>query len=211
MAENDIYEVNFVQSWGVDGFEIRNTQYYRQTLPGNPQGAAHLANLWLTVFPALFQAVQNEMIRYQYLEVKNIIPGPDYILSPFVPATTGGQVVGDVLPPQDCWAFRLNRNTTAIRNGAKRVAGVSENSQTEGTVEPGMVAALTALANAFAMTLNSGGGNTTQYKPKIFRPASEGYTIPEKIVPAKLQLVGDVASASFVGITTQNSRKLNKK
>lgn len=207
MAINDLYRVTFIQSYGLAGPEVRNVWYYEQILPGDPEGANELLNLFNFYVVPLMEDVQNEAIRYHNLLVENIIPGFDYSSLGYTPATQGGSRTGNCLPPTDCWSFRFNRESTASRHGQKRIAGVSEADQSNGVAETGIVGALNALATGMQVNLVSAGPNTTAYEPRIFRAGRPGYTIPEKVVPAKLQADFPVGTVQYVTIGTQNSRK----
>lgn len=144
MSVNDIYRVKLFQSFKIGGLEILNVFYYKQLTPGvTSEGAAHLAGEFEAILGPPIRNIQNEAIIWQSLEVANIIPGPDFVTNPYTNVT--GQVSGESLPPFVTWSYRLNRSTSASRNGQKRFAGVTETSQDDGVPISGFVPILNSV------------------------------------------------------------------
>lgn len=210
MALNDIYRVIHTQEYGAGGPRLLNVYYYEQTLPGDPEGAEELATLFDFYVKAQVKAIQNQIIRNVTIEVQNVIAGPDYFQLVLDPTTDIGLRTGESLPPYATWAFRLARTTTASRNGQKRYSGVSEGDQNNGIAVGAMAPIFDQLEAVLDAPLPSAAPNTTQYTPRIFRPAAPAKTIPAKTIPAKLQAVFPMGEASYVALTTQNTRKFNQ-
>lgn len=109
-----------------------------------------------------------------------------------------GTVVDGALPPFNAWAFRLNRGNATTRNGQKRFVGLPESLVAQGRPD----SAATTLANALATALGDElivdlGGDSWTFIPVIVREAP-GYTV---------SVSQYVASVTFTGISTQNTRK----
>jgi len=207
MALNDIYRVTFVQVWDTDAPISFNVFYYKEIneIPGF-NNSAQLATQFESNVDPLVRAIQNDIVSTIAINVENIIPSADNTYLSYTPGTRVGTQATDALPPYVNWAFRLNRNNSAVRNGAKRFWGVSEGDQLDGVAVPGMTTALNALAARLALTLGIG-GTTSLYQPRIFRAGRPSKTIPEKTIPALVQADFDVASAVYTQISSQNSRK----
>lgn len=207
MALNDIYRVTLVQVWNSDAPVSFNVFYYKEisTIPGNDNSVELAAQFALNVDVPI-RAIQNDIVSTIAINVENIIPSADNTYLAYTAGTRPGARTTDALPPYVNWAFRLNRNNSAVRNGQKRFWGVSEGDQQDGTILTGFVTTVDAAATAVAATLGTG-GVTSLYQPRIFRAGRPSKTIPEKIIPALVQADYDVASVSYTQISSQNSRK----
>lgn len=207
MALNDKYRVIHSQRYSPIGPVSMNVYYFEQTLPGDPEGAELLADLFDFYIVNALKTIQNVTVGNLQVEVQNIIPGPDYFIKTYDPVTSIGQRIGECLPPYAAWAFRLNRTTTASRNGQKRYIGVSEADQVNGVAVSGMATLFDAVEAVIGAPLPASAPNTTSYTPRIFRPGKESVTIPAKIIPAVVQAVFPVGEAQYVSLSTQNTRK----
>lgn len=210
MAINDLYRVTLIQTYDLDGPECRNVFYYKQITPGGvSEGAdALLAAFQTGLYPDI-DAIQNVVINTREIRVENIVAGFDNAVATFGVGTEVGQRGGECLPPYAAWAFKLHRLSTAVRNGQKRFAGVSESDQVNGIATGTIIPLLNACASSLDKILGGPVPDTATYQPRIFRAAREEDTIPAKIIPALLQADFDIADASFTGVSTQNSRKFN--
>jgi len=207
MALNDIYRVTLVQVWDSDAPIAFNVFYYKEIneIPGNNNSAQLAAEFEANVDP-LIRGIQNDIVSTIAINVENIIPSADNTYLSYTPNTRTGATGGDSLPPYASWAFRYNRNNSAVRNGQKRFWGVSESDQNDGIANGALAAALSALGVRLGLTLGVG-GTTSLYQPRIFRAGRPVKVIPEKTIPALLQADFDVASVAYTQISTQNSRK----
>lgn len=123
-----------------------------------------------------------------------------------VPTVHAGTISDQSLPPQDCWAYEYARGSRASHNGAKRFAGVPETWQEDGVVVPAHSAAVQAFSSYLYTPLT--GASSATYTPRIPRfvyPSPNTSHLP----PISLD-VFPVSNVLYKGITTQNSRKLNK-
>lgn len=207
---NDIYRITLIQTYGVGGQELRNVFYYKQITPGGTsEGAEALMPAFQTQVFAAIDAIQNAIIFTVQIRVENVVPGTDNATLSFGPSSEPGERVGECLPPYACWAFRLNRSSTAVRNGQKRFAGVSEGDQGNGQAAGPFVPTLNACAAALDDIIGGPPPAVATYQPRIFRAGRPSRTIPAKTIPAMVQADFDIENAQFVSVSTQNTRKFN--
>lgn len=182
------------------GQDCLNVYYYRQ-IAGPAGNAGDLRQSWgAAVLPAVI-AIQVDDVAHVAIATKNLDVPTDFEILPLVPGTTG-TLVGDPMPPFVAWAFRLLRQQTNIRHGAKRYAGVSESSQSLGVATAEVMAALNNLADALGSDLL--GDTGAIYEPRIMRRLldAEGHLIGYEDFPFGL--------AQYVRISTQNTRKFGR-
>jgi len=192
--------------YGTDPDELLNVFYYKQITPGGTdEGAEHLAGVFESEIGVVIRVMQAQVVQWLSVNVENIVPGPDFFVQPYT--SVFGDQAGDALPPTNCWSFRLNRASSASRNGQKRFAGVTEASQVNGFPTSGQTTILNAVAAVLDDVIGGPAPANATYQPIIFRAGRDSVTIPEKIIPAVVQADFDIASAQFVSIGTQNSRK----
>lgn len=207
MAANDIYRVTLVQVWDADSPVSFNVFYYKEIVEfteNNHSGG--LAGQFEAFVDPLIRAIQADIVSTININVENIIPSADNTYLAYTPGTRAGAETAGALPPYVNWAFRYNRNNSAVRNGAKRFWGVTEAAQEDGVAVAGMTTAINALAARLGSTLGTAGASSL-YQPRIFRAGRPAKTIPAKTIPAMLQNDFDVATVSYVQISSQNSRK----
>lgn len=207
MALNDIYRVTLAQVWDADSPVSLNVFYYKEVVEDvSNNHSAQLAVQFEANVDPLIRAIQADIVSTIEINVENLTPSADNTYLAYTPGTRTGAETAGALPPYVNWAFRYNRNTTAVRNGAKRFWGVSEAAQEDGVAVAGMTTAINALATRLALTLGTA-GSTSLYQPRIFRAGRPAQTIPAKTIPALVQADFDVASVSYRQISSQNSRK----
>jgi hypothetical protein len=108
-----------------------------------------------------------------------------------------GTVSGDCLPPNVSYDFTLLRAGVGERNGYKRIAGVSESSQQQGTVTSGILALCALVSAGLSANLEVG---EDAYPPCIRR--TKIHRVPQN--PPKFYTM---SGATYSKIGTQNSRK----
>lgn len=196
MAVGDVYRVLDYQS--MFGSQMLNVYYYEQVAAFTPdinESESFIQDWFTDMQPAILE-VQNDIVTHPVLTISSLASFTD-----FWSTTNGGsgQVSGDCLPPFVAWAIRLNRVSRVVRNGQKRFAGVSESQQENGIVISGTPTTnLTLLAEKLATIIDHGGVPT--WKPIIARIG------PGDSVTAQ----SDVAGATFVGISSQATRKYGR-
>lgn len=104
---------------------------------------------------------------------------------------------GDCLPPFVSFDFTLIRGGGGERNGYKRIAGVPESEQINGTITPGAAPSAVAAADAMAADL-TGGGHTWTPVIKRTRIARIHQVTPKYYT---------ISGVAYSKIGTQNSRK----
>lgn len=199
MAAGDIYQCKLHQTWGVGGQELLNVFYYKHnTGSGNAIVIGNLCDFYLL---NKFKVMQATTIQYTGFEIINLNNPEDYHTQP--PSVAGGtDNSGEALPPFVAWAFRFNRTTRAVRNGQKRLAGVSEGSQSNGNPNGlDITTALTEAADIMQTTLIDAPVENS-FSPVIYRWE---YVDKHNVThPSAAFAVGSVV---FTRITTQNTRK----
>lgn len=191
MALGDTYLLRDVQT--LAGQECINTYYYENT---NDDGTAEdLVGAFISDVLPDIQAIQHEDLVHESVDAYNLSDSEDFYAEA-LGATYNGDVGGEVMPKFVAWSYRLNRASRSVRNGHKRYAGVAEAWVADGEPAPstgnGERAALAATLEA-ELAPNEG-----RYELRIPKGPFSPSTIPTPY---------PIASVSFVGVTTQNSRK----
>lgn len=208
MALDDIYRVRLTQVFDTTGPQSVNIFHYKQVfaLP-SPGNAAELSVNFRDQVEPLIRDLQVTLVSTLQIAVENVVPGTDNAYLNFAVNTRFGTEASESLPPYAAWAFRLNRTSSAVRNGQKRFMGVPETFQVNGQIIAGIpVTRANALAAILAADLG-GVGVFNTYRPVIYRRAREVEVIPAKTIPALAAQDFAISSGAFVSISTQNSRK----
>lgn len=144
--------------------------------------------------------IQNEGVVHRNIYVENLDDYTDFFT---LTLTTGnvGTISGQGLPPYAAWSFILERASRLVRNGHKRIVGVSEASQSNGLPISGILSLLADTGTALAASFADSDDNI--YVPRIAH---------RTVVPhvSTTYLLYPIASASFTAIGTQNSRKFGR-
>lgn len=120
-----------------------------------------------------------------------------------------GTATGDCSPSFVAWGFRLNRVSKLTRHGYKRFGGVPESFIANNYQVPGLNVALremeTLLASDIILDVEPPGNPKLVLRPVILgtKKDAQGNYIRD------LTKVNGIASATFYGVTTQNSRKID--
>jgi hypothetical protein len=172
--------------------DLMNVFYYEQVTAAGD--ATELAETVDNEIVDLMLPIQVDDLEHFGVEVINLDDLTDFFtLNVNKFGSTGAT---ESLPSFVAYAFRLNRTTRETRNGAKRIAGVPEGAVNGNTVVAPFVAPAVTLANAMGAELTAA-VTLNRYKPVIHRRGSA--TLPDA--------TNDVASCTFLGVSTQNSRK----
>lgn len=196
-AMNDIVRVIHNQS--LAGQTVQNVYFYRVvTLTGLEGAYLEVVRDWFLdeVLPPI-QVMQSTALTYIGLNIQNVTNGIDFLDYAFV-QPYGGTVVNDTLPPYATYTFRLIRETLVTRNGYKRFAGVFENAQNNGVLNPAYAAPINDIAVALAADIQPPPSIVPLLAPVIVRKDSTGV----------ITAVNDVGGSDFRGIGTQNTRKI---
>jgi hypothetical protein len=193
MAIGDVYQLTDVQS--LFGIEVLNVYYYKALTGGTTAGKL-AASFNLILRPEIIKC-QVDNITHVNTVVLNLDDVTDFDDIPANPAVAGQQV-DQSSPSFVTWTFKLNRSDRTVRNGRKAIAGVGETFTGGNGPTAGQLTILDAVAPFFAQVLVDGDGD--EYQPVIYgKPTGPPSNLPLRVV--------DVASAQFVRLSSQNSRK----
>lgn len=207
MALNDVYQLVDVQ--GYDGQQILNVYFYQQRaaiLAGNiPQQLADTFEA--TVLPDILSN-QTSDITHTELRVTNLFNPAENTTS--LISEPGANGSGDTGAPFVAAGFRLRQDNGALRNGAKRIAGLPDSYDTDGIISsPTAIAGLLAVGAAMVLGLDAGIVSNA-FLPVIVGRILDGgnYRLPENLGEA---VIGTVLEALMnVNMTSQTSRKIGR-
>lgn len=210
---NDVYELTAEQRY--KGQRVYNVYFYEigaNFVTTTPTVAEVLVTNWIAQILPLLKECQSSDIVYTSIRARNLFNDADG----FDAAVTlsGNAAAADDLPTFNAMSFTLNTDTTAVRAGKKRLAGVTEAYQTEGILDT--AAALAALAISAEQMEKPVTVGTVIQDPVFFpclvkriREGSSGaytYRLP---AAREESITSRVLSALFdVMVTSQISRKM---
>lgn len=189
-TQGDVYKV--ISKMTYLGQECVNIYHYMQGALGGD--AAELADEFDDDVITTMLPVQHTGVVHEGVEVINLDDVADFATLNVNRAGTNAGIAP--MPSFVSWSFRLDRATRSVRNGGKRIVGVCEESTSGNSPIAAIEPTLAALAADFAKTLVHGTSGA-EFIPVIVRRNSA--TLPDATVA--------VAGASFVRLSTQNSRK----
>lgn len=206
-AVGDIYQV--VDQQRLQGQKVVNVYFYRRTaevLVGNP--AQQVADAFDgQVIPGIVP-VQAPALTHESLIVTNLFDPSDTYTK--VISEAGTWDGPDDATPFDAFGFRLVQDNGAVRNGAKRIAGLKENQQSGGVVGGGAVAAALLVAGGAMIAGLDVGIITNALLPIIVKRILDGteYRLPTNSGEA---VFGNIVDALYnVDVTSQVSRKIGR-
>jgi len=139
MASGDHYEILDFQE--LQGQECLNVYVYQAT--GSDVNAVNVKTVFNDGVAVHMLDLQNEHITHTHIQVINLDDPTDFSDTVVEEA---GNVSGDCLPPYDAFAIRFVRTSREVRHAHKRIAGVSESAQAQGTLNSGTITNLEAIA-----------------------------------------------------------------
>jgi len=200
MATGDLWKLIDVQEF--EAQQVLNVYYFKQLAnPSTGTSIAALETAFVNIYIPVITALQSDLIRHTGLLTENL-DNPDEFGTP----ATGydGLLSGDAMPPFVTWSFRLNRTTRLVRNGQKRIGGLSEASVSAGLPVSGMATAIAAYETLVAAILIEPVTGAS-FEPRIVHRATDAG--PGGDPPATPRADYAIASATFTTVSTQNSRK----
>ena len=217
MAVGDIYELTDVQK--LFDQQVLNVYFYQQVtavipISPTPNVAAVMADEFAN--SALFTAirsVQSTALEHQGIYVRNLFDSSDqYDLLGSWFGTSGGAAA--ITTTFDAVGFRENSNNGSVRDGAKRLAGLEDGTQTDGViVGAGTLTALAGIANEMEASIFAGVIlPIATWEPVVVKrvrsgtPGNYEYRLPEN---SGELIFGKIIEVLFnVLITSQVSRKV---
>jgi hypothetical protein len=198
VAIGDIYRLQDLQIYG-GLITLRNVYWYVQT--GDGSAASPIADALIfgfvnDMFPVI-TPVQWGGIYHSEVSCENLASTEDFATELFLPGDFVGSASGEGLPPFNAWAFRYQRASTLVRNGAKRIAGVTETDLDNGVANSSALTRLAALANHMESDLELDSGEL--FKPVIVHQV--------KVDDVITYTPYDVSGVSYIRVSTQNTRK----
>lgn len=201
-ATNDVFQLIDVQNQ--EGQQILNVYYWRQDALTAGNGAEQLVTSFIDQFLPDVLAVQTVDVTHTSVSAKNLYnPSEEY--TELISET--GALTSAALPTFNAVGFQLVGDNASVRDGAKRIAGVTEEGQGDGTiVDATILSALTALAVTMATGLDVGLA-TELFSPVIVKRILDGgnYRLPTSQAE---DTISKITSALFnPRVTSQTSRK----
>lgn len=201
----DIIEFKDWQSLVGSSVPVLNVYHFRVETMTTPDALfnirAALTSWFYDGFLVPVRNVQPQVLSHDYAEVNNL---SNYAIDfcTIAPATLKqGAVASEFSANSVAWSFEYHRQTRSTRNGGKRIGGVPESLVSNNVATAAAITLLNACCIGFNNPdiVNYGTGDTMQLSPVIIRKG-----VPPSFVPA---VVNDVASVSYRGVGSQNSRK----
>jgi len=186
--------------WNVVGEEAMNVFYYEQILGADTDANTLTLAFQDQVMGDLLDIVHNTTF-------VNLIAARDLddptafyvqVEGPLVIGTRGGEC----MPPFVAWAFRYNRATTLVRNGQKRIPGVSEADQNAGVALSTFIPTLNIAAAAMAADLVDDNGS--HYRPVIMRK------VFDELTGITTYTQFPFSTVEYTRVSTQNTRKFGR-
>lgn len=189
-----LYRLDLVQDYGNQ--EILNTFWYRHGLDDNFKADELAAGFNTVVLPSM-AAVQNQSLFYTNIRVTPIFGGSVEVN--LVPTTTVGLIAGDPTAAFIAVSIRLNRSTSELRHGWKRICGLTEGNVTRTGLSAGFLAICVTLADVFTSEVDE---VAETFFPQIVRKpfTTKDQTPDWEAIQTTSGLVPDRQ-------TTQNTRK----
>lgn len=214
MAQNDVYEVTLTQRFR--GQTMNNVFQLRQELAYTPTGttvAFDLATRFAATFVPLLTTWQSIDVVTTAVRARNLFDvSDDYTLSLAVPGSA--PATASTMPTFTAVGFLLDGDNAAVKNGAKRFAGIGEESVEDGVITNGtLLIQLADLAEAMTSFITGGAGLAELiWKFVIVKRIRSGvagayeYRMPENVGETVFSRV--INAALKVLLTSQVSRKI---
>lgn len=206
MAFNDIYELTDVMTQ--KGQTIYNVYYFRQNNLSVPTSASDLLDSFEgSLLPEVLD-IQGADVLHTTLKARNLFNEGDNAERAISEAGNGGAT--DEFPVFTALGFTLGQDNGAVKNGAKRFAGIPEAAALDGVInDAAFIVAVLALQTALETVLPV--GLAAVWSPVIVKRIAEiggGYRLPANAGEAVYGTVTDVEYNPV--LTSQVSRKIGR-
>lgn len=212
----DVYEV--VDVGELYGQEQLNVYFYEQRAALVPIGgntAQFLASAWADQILPVVRSCQGDDFLHTEVRVRNLFNASDAGSVVTAVRGNGGNGTSETMPGFNAAGLQLKTDNPAVRPGAKRIGGLSENAAADGVFSGPVLTALNNLADALPVPITGGviiaddvffpvvvkrvrSGEAGGYTYRL--PESQGATVLGTIVEVLINLV----------VTSQVSRKIGK-
>jgi len=173
--------------------EVLNVFYYKDLETGPSVGLTSILSAFNTDVSIAMNQIQSDDVTGVSITTQKVGGVNEETLDI---SSQAGTRPGDPRASYAAWGYILNRSTIDVRNGAKRVVGVSE-TDAQGN-NPVLAFEVDLASFALVLEANLVLSNSAELAPVIFRRGS--FVDPD-------WFGSNVASSQFVRLTTQNSRK----
>lgn len=201
----DVFQLTDVQEW--QGQQCLNVYFYRQAVILVGNAAQQLAEAYINELMPGVQQIQDSNVVHTSIICKNLFNESEAYTELI---SEPGGLAQVSLPSFNAVAFRLSGNNSAVRDGQKRFAGVTETSQDEGVIVDATYLANLDILGAALLTFLSGGISPDAFIPVIVKRILDGgsYRLPANSGEAVLS---DVIEYLFnVDVSSQTSRKVGR-
>jgi hypothetical protein len=199
MATDDRFQLDLVGT--CLGVNTRNVFFYLQT-NGLAEASGPLVEFFISDILQTIRAALTVDMVFSAVNVKNLDNPEDFVDFPLSPVQAGN-VDAETLPPFCTFSYRYGRTSLAVRNGAKRFAGVPETYQENGVIVAGTPTTnVVAIATVLDDAISDGAGTT--FVPVIMKKTRQPETGPfESWLYEEFAING----VTYSHIGTQNTRK----
>lgn len=197
MAVGDLWEITLRQSF-LDQ-ECLNVFGYEETEALDPVlTPTDVAGWFRSVFEAPLEAALSTGWSATQIDIRQVTGG--VTIGDIAQTTWVGSYSGTATPSSVAFGFRLNRASGASRHGYKRFVGCCQE-QMSGNTYTASATLMNNIAAALLANVDDPAGITDGIlRPRIISRILAGQ-------PRPVPLAFPIASVTFIGITTQNTRK----
>lgn len=206
MAAGDVYEL--IDRQTLQGQQCLNVYFYQTTVAGDDYRATDLIDEFLADVMPDIRTIQTADVLHIEISARNLFDPTDREDRAISLAGTGAY--SDVQNNFSAIGFSLTQDNGAVKNGAKRYAGVPDENVTDGViVSAGYITYLNTLATQLFQTLAVGAVDA--FAPVIVKRIlnlAGDYVLPDVVGDL---VVGFITDAVFNPlVTSQTSRKVGR-
>lgn len=184
------------------GQEVINRYWYYLNSTSTVDVAALAATFITNVVDAM-RVIQSDQLNHLTVDVINHTDLASF--GSFVTGTAGIRTPTEIMPPFVAVGIRLLRTTRDMRNGFKRIAGMTEDIQNEGLFTAGFLTTVATQATGISATLTE---SIRNYQPVIIRNRPTNHDpLIDPLDTATWRYTFVSGTAVKNAVTTQNSRK----
>jgi len=205
MANLDVYELVDIQEQS--GQQVLNVYFYQWNNTLAVPTAQDLIDAFQSTVQTSLKQIQDSVVTHTGVRCRNLFDESDQAEEAQSTPGSWASGAGDNLPIHDAFGFKLIQNNGALRDGAKRFAGIVEAVVTGGVItDATYITGLATLAASLIDTLSF--GIFEGFFPVIVGRILDGgdYRLPANLGEAVLGLVVD--SEYVPTLTSQVSRKI---